>query len=70
MASDIDVAILVDKVPEKRKEIVRKVFEILESKGLPWWFPLEIHFFTPSLFEAFRKGGANFVKAEDYLNTL
>jgi predicted nucleotidyltransferase len=65
--SDIDIAILVDKVPERRKEIVRRIFELLENKGLPWWLPLEIHFFTPSLFDAFKKGGANFIKAEDYI---
>ncbi|BDB98583.1 hypothetical protein SACC_16000 [Saccharolobus caldissimus] len=55
-----------DKVPEKRKEIIGKVFNVLESKGLPWWLPLEIHFFTPSMFNAFKRGGANFIKAEDY----
>ncbi|MCH4815748.1 MAG: nucleotidyltransferase domain-containing protein [Saccharolobus sp.] len=65
--SDIDVAILANKVPEKRKEIIREIFEALESKGLPWWLPLEIHFFTLSMFSAFKRGGANFIKAEDFL---
>lgn len=67
-ASDIDVAILVGRIPEERRLIVNRVFEILEDRGLPWWLPLEIHFFTPSMFNAFKKGGANFIKAEDYIS--
>ena len=68
-SSDIDVAILVESIPKERKEIVNEVMRKLESEGLPFWFPLEIHFFTPFLFSAFKKGGANFVRAEDYIKT-
>ncbi|CCC81740.1 nucleotidyltransferase domain-containing protein [Thermoproteus tenax] len=66
-SSDIDVAILVEKVPEERREIVREIMRGLEGKGLPFWLPLEIHFFTPSLFSALKRGGTNFIKAEDYI---
>ncbi len=67
-SSDIDVAIVVDKVPSQRIEIEDKVMRILEANGLPFWFPLEFHFLTHNWFEVLKRGGANFIKAEEYVS--
>ncbi|ABL78830.1 nucleotidyltransferase domain-containing protein [Thermofilum pendens] len=68
-ASDVDIAVVVREVPRNRSEIAGKIVEELEKIGVPSWFPLEIHFLTPDLFEALRRGGANFVRAEDFVGT-
>jgi predicted nucleotidyltransferase len=68
-SSDIDIAIVVDHMPKQRLEIEDDVMRVLEGKGLPVWLPVEFHFMTPAKFEMLRKGGANLVKAEEYLET-
>ena len=66
-SSDIDIAILLNEVPKERKDIEGKVLDYVVNKGLPDWIPIEFHFLTPHTFEILKKGGANFVKAEDYI---
>ena len=66
-ASDIDVAILLNEIPKERKEIEGKVLDYVINKGLPDWIPIEFHFLTPHSFKILKKGGANLVKAEDYI---
>lgn len=67
VASDIDVAILLNELPKERKEIRGKILDYVISKGLPDWIPIELHFLTPHTFEILKKGGANFVRAEDFI---
>ncbi|MBP1356985.1 MAG: nucleotidyltransferase domain-containing protein [Sulfolobus sp.] len=67
--SDIDVAILTkEKISrELERRIEHKIFDELDKLGFPFWYPIELHFFSLFEFEALRRGGANFVKAEEYL---
>ena len=47
--SDIDIAIVVEEVPRsglKRAKLVDKLWKIMESSGVPWWYPFEIHLLT------------------------
>jgi len=47
--SDIDVAIVVRKVPKsglERARLLDKLWRIMESRGVPWWYPFEIHLLT------------------------
>ncbi|MGC8988006.1 hypothetical protein [Infirmifilum sp.] len=43
--SHIDVAVVVKELPRSsigRAEILDKVWKIMESRGVPWWYPFEI----------------------------
>jgi len=47
--SDIDVAIVVREVPKsglERARLLDKLWRIMESRGVPWWYPFEIHLLT------------------------
>ena len=47
--SDVDVAIVVEEVPKsglKRARLVDELWRIMESNGVPWWYPFEIHLLT------------------------
>ncbi|BFH74131.1 nucleotidyltransferase domain-containing protein [Sulfurisphaera javensis] len=72
VSSDIDVAIVTEQRLKAglQAEIQDEVIKEMEKFGYPWWFPLELHFLSPQLFEAMKKGGANFVKAEEYLEKI
>ncbi len=70
-ASDVDVAIVVERVPEsalERAKIVSRIFEALEGEGMPWWYPLEMHLMTRGELEMLKRGGARFVRARDLLS--
>ena len=57
--SDIDVLLVVPEVPKSTSERAALVAEMLaeaEEKGMPWWYPIEVHWATPKEFERwFRK---------------
>jgi len=64
--SDIDIAIVVDDVPRsgvERAKILDRIWRIMESRGVPWWYPFEIHLMTREELKLLRE--ARFVKAED-----
>ncbi|RLE86640.1 MAG: nucleotidyltransferase [Thermoprotei archaeon] len=47
--SDIDIAIVVEEIPKKgleRAKLMDRLWETMESNGVPWWYPFEIHLLT------------------------
>lgn len=47
--SDIDVAVVLREVPKKgleRARLVDTLWRGMESRGVPWWYPFEIHLLT------------------------
>jgi len=47
--SDIDVAIVVEEIPRsglERTRLVDELWRVMESDGVPWWYPFEIHLLT------------------------
>jgi len=47
--SDVDIAIVVEEVPRsglERARLVDKLWRTMESNGVPWWYPFEIHLLT------------------------
>jgi len=61
--SDIDVAIVIEKVPEKSVERIKLLDEIwsyMEERGVPWWYPFEIHLVTRR--ELMMLRGSRFIK--------
>lgn len=47
--SDIDVAIVVEEIPRsglERARLVDELWRVMESDGVPWWYPFEIHLLT------------------------
>jgi len=66
--SDIDVAVVVEELPRsagRRAEILDGIWRIMEDKGVPWWYPFEIHLMTREELKLLR--GAKLVKAEDLI---
>jgi len=52
--SDIDVLVVVKHVPRsglERARILDEIWRIMESRGVPWWYPFEIHLLS---YEEFR----------------
>jgi len=47
--SDIDVAIVLPEVPGsglERARLVNRILEVAESRGVPRWYPFEVHLVT------------------------
>ena len=47
--SDIDIAVVVEELPRGgigRAEMLERVWKIMESGGVPWWYPFEMHLMT------------------------
>jgi len=62
--SDIDLLVIVDHVPKKgleRARILDAVWRVMEEKGVPWWYPFEIHLATRDELQMLVKGGAKLV---------
>jgi len=56
--SDIDVLVVVSELPRtglNRAKILDKIWKIMESKGVPWWYPFEIHLITRDELRFYRK---------------
>jgi len=61
--SDIDVAIVIEKVPEKSAErikLLNKIWSYMEERGVPWWYPFEIHLVSRR--ELMMLRGSRFIK--------
>jgi len=61
--SDIDVAIVIEKVPEKSAErikLLNRIWSYMEERGVPWWYPFEIHLVTRR--ELMMLRGSRFIK--------
>ena len=61
--SDIDVAIVVKEVPKsgiERAELLDKLWRAMEARGVPWWYPFEIHIMTKEELSLLRE--AKFIK--------
>ena len=54
LLSDIDIAIVLEDPPEDRAEMLAKIWEILEAKGIPQYYPLDIHILSKKEFEYLR----------------
>ncbi len=68
--SDIDIAIVLDEVPRRgldRASIIDAIWSELEKKGIPWWYPLELHLLTKREKEMLEKGGAKFIDVNELL---
>jgi predicted nucleotidyltransferase len=47
--SDIDVALVVGEVPGsglERARLLDRLWKLMESRGVPWWYPFDIHLLT------------------------
>ena len=47
--SDIDVAIVLENPPrnlQEKNKLLSKLWKNMEERGVPWWYPFEIHIFT------------------------
>ena len=68
--SDIDVAIVMDKIPEKasdRAKIIDSILSKIEDI-CPWLeCPVEIHLMTEIEKQIFEKGGTKFIKVEELI---
>jgi hypothetical protein len=43
------VAVVLPEVPVsglERARLVNRILEVAESRGVPWWYPFEIHLVT------------------------
>ena len=63
--SDLDIAIVLPEAPKSAGEDMRIVCEVLdraEEKGLPWWFPADVHIIDEEEFEMLKRGGARFLR--------
>jgi len=61
--SDIDVAIVMKEVPKsgiERAELLDKLWRAMEARGVPWWYPFEIHIVTKEELSLLRE--AKFIK--------
>ncbi len=52
--SDIDIAVVLEDPPKDRAGMLAKIWEILEAKGIPQYYPLEIHILSKREFERLR----------------
>ncbi|RLG83243.1 MAG: DNA polymerase III subunit beta [Thermoprotei archaeon] len=52
--SDIDIAVVLEDTPKDRAGMLAKIWEILEAKGIPQYYPLEIHILSKREFERLR----------------
>ena len=63
--SDLDIAIVMPEAPKSAGEEMRIVCEVLdraEEKGLPWWFPADMHIMDEEELEVLKRGGAKFLR--------
>jgi predicted nucleotidyltransferase len=47
--SDVDVAIVLNEIPKsglERARLLNKLWRLMESRGVPWWYPFELHLVT------------------------
>jgi len=47
--SDVDVAVVVREVPRsglERVMLLDRLWRVMELRGVPWWYPFEIHLLT------------------------
>ena len=66
--SDIDIAIILDKVPKRgleRARILEEIWRKLELMGVSYWYPLEIHLMTLKEKKLLEKGGAKFIELQE-----
>ncbi|WP_244403903.1 nucleotidyltransferase domain-containing protein [Pyrolobus fumarii] len=62
--SDIDVMVVLRErvTPEKRVEVIARIWETLEKAGIPPYYPLEIHVVDPKTLEEYKRRGAKLIK--------
>ncbi len=66
--SDVDVAIVLPQVPSsgaERAKVIDRIFRYMEERGVPWWYPFEIHLVTREEMEILKRGGAKFYNAKE-----
>ena len=69
--SDIDIAIIVEKIPQRameRARIINKIWEVIEKRGVSYWYPVEFHLITLEEKKTMERGGAKFVDIKELLN--
>jgi len=69
--SDVDVAVLVEEVPRsalRRVALLDRIWSAMERRGVPHWYPVELHLMTPEEKAAMERGGARFVNARRLLS--
>ena len=47
--SDVESAIVLEEPPRTSREksrLLSKLWRVMEEKGVPWWYPFEIHLLT------------------------
>jgi predicted nucleotidyltransferase len=62
--SDIDVAVVMQSPPvegSRRAELTARILEAAERRGVPWWYPFEIHLLLPGGLELLE---ARFVRVD------
>ena len=69
--SDVDVAVLVEEVPRsalRRVALLDRIWSAMERRGVPHWYPVELHLMTPEEKAIMERGGARFVDAKRLLS--
>jgi len=57
--SDIDVLVVVKQTPRsglERARVIDELWRLMESKGVPWWYPFEIQLLTEEELKILEKG--------------
>ena len=69
--SDVDIAIIVEKVPEKameRARIIDKIWEVIEKRGVSYWYPVELHLITLEEKKIMERSGTKFINIKELLS--
>lgn len=69
-SSYVDVAVVLPEVPRsglERARLLGEVWRRMEERGVPPWYPFEIHLVTGEELERLRRGGARPVPAAQLL---
>ena len=57
--SDIDIVIIAKEASKpglRRAQILSETWKEMEKRGVPWWYPFEIHLMTREEFKILEKG--------------
>jgi len=57
--SDVDILVVVRQTPRaglERARIIDEIWRIMESRGVPWWYPFEIQLLTEEELRMLEKG--------------
>jgi len=68
--SDIDIAVIVERVPKRaieRARVIDRIWKAMEKRGISYWYPIELHLMTSKEKEMMEKCKAKFVSVKELL---